>query len=194
MTKKYNSKHCVSEQIFFCFHRFKGKGDTKILIPMETFNPHHKKFRSRLCRHWLKGHCRLCDKCNFAHGYDEVMRFSPKNQRKRHFIFADVSIGEEIRQIGAFSPDSVMAHFSIDNNNKEKEENEQEPTNRYSWRTHKSCGRHEDKTCREIYPLRKDAKAYNESKKDYWGATDGNIRPNHVGNDQILSTTSRFSR
>ena len=34
-------------------------------------SPEHPKFKSRICRHWLKGFCRMGHDCNFAHGWEE---------------------------------------------------------------------------------------------------------------------------
>ena len=39
------------------------------------YNPTHPKFRTRICRHWLKGHCRLGHSCNFAHGWDNKIPY-----------------------------------------------------------------------------------------------------------------------
>ena len=33
------------------------------------YQPEHPRFKSKICRHWLKGWCRLGDQCNFAHGW-----------------------------------------------------------------------------------------------------------------------------
>ena len=39
------------------------------------YTPEHPKFKSRLCRHFLKGWCRLGTSCNFAHGWSEKKKF-----------------------------------------------------------------------------------------------------------------------
>lgn len=39
------------------------------------YTPQHPKFKSRLCRHFLKGWCRLGTSCNFAHGWSEKKTF-----------------------------------------------------------------------------------------------------------------------
>ena len=38
------------------------------------FTPDHPNFKTRICRHFLKGFCNRGDKCNFAHGYHQVKR------------------------------------------------------------------------------------------------------------------------
>lgn len=44
------------------------------------FTPEHPYFKSKLCRHWLKGHCNRGNNCNFAHGCDQIVtrKSSPK--------------------------------------------------------------------------------------------------------------------
>lgn len=44
------------------------------------FTPEHPQFKSKLCRHWLKGHCNRGDTCNFAHGCEQLVarKSSPK--------------------------------------------------------------------------------------------------------------------
>ncbi len=35
-----------------------------------NYTPNHPLFKTRLCRHWLKGYCKLGDaQCNFKHGW-----------------------------------------------------------------------------------------------------------------------------
>lgn len=38
------------------------------------FTPEHPNFKTRICRHFLKGFCNRGEKCNFAHGYHQVKR------------------------------------------------------------------------------------------------------------------------
>jgi hypothetical protein len=47
---------------------------TSLVVPSITdeFVPTHPNFRSKICRHWLKGYCNRGRKCNFAHGFSEV--------------------------------------------------------------------------------------------------------------------------
>ena len=40
----------------------------------DEFTPDHPNFRTKICRHWLRGHCLRGDKCNFAHGFTQVVR------------------------------------------------------------------------------------------------------------------------
>lgn len=39
------------------------------------YTPEHPKFKSRICRHYLKGWCKLGSSCNFAHGWAEKKKF-----------------------------------------------------------------------------------------------------------------------
>ena len=40
-------------------------------------NTHHPRYKTRLCRHWLRGYCKLQENCGFKHGwYDKK---APKN-------------------------------------------------------------------------------------------------------------------
>ena len=54
-----------------------------------NYNPTHPKFRTRICRHWLKGHCRLGDACNFAHGWDNKLQYE-NTAGKPEEIFLEV--------------------------------------------------------------------------------------------------------
>ena len=46
-----------------------------------------KKYKTKLCRHWLRlGTCNLGDKCNFAHGLYEL-RKKPKD-----YVWIDLNI------------------------------------------------------------------------------------------------------
>ena len=96
----------------------------------KAFNPHQKNFKSRMCRHYLRGYCMLGDKCNFAHSWDEIQRFSPRNGRSRKFVFAEVSLGEELRNIGGNSPDTVMAINNVQHTTKENTIDKHEETYR----------------------------------------------------------------
>lgn len=40
----------------------------------EEYIPTHPNFRSKICRHWLRGYCNRADKCNFAHGFNQVKK------------------------------------------------------------------------------------------------------------------------
>ena len=40
----------------------------------DEFTPDHPNFRTKICRHWLRGHCLRGEKCNFAHGFTQVVR------------------------------------------------------------------------------------------------------------------------
>lgn len=33
--------------------------------------PEHPKFKSRICRHYIKGYCTRGSACNFAHGWED---------------------------------------------------------------------------------------------------------------------------
>lgn len=46
----------------------------------DEFIPTHPNFRSKICRHWLKGYCNRGNKCNFAHGFSEV------KQKKKNLL------------------------------------------------------------------------------------------------------------
>lgn len=37
----------------------------------DTTTTEHPKYKSRICRHWLRGFCKLGNDCNFAHGWGE---------------------------------------------------------------------------------------------------------------------------
>ena len=43
------------------------------------YSPEHIKFRTKICRHWLKGYCNRGEKCNFAHGYVQVKKRTKQN-------------------------------------------------------------------------------------------------------------------
>ena len=43
------------------------------------YTPEHVNFRTKICRHWLKGYCNRGEKCNFAHGYVQVKRRTKQN-------------------------------------------------------------------------------------------------------------------
>lgn len=40
----------------------------------DEYTPDHPNFRTKICRHWLRGHCLRGEKCNFAHGFTQVVR------------------------------------------------------------------------------------------------------------------------
>ena len=46
---------------------------------VEEFTPDHPNFRSKICRHWLKGWCNRGASCNFAHGFLQVKKKKPKS-------------------------------------------------------------------------------------------------------------------
>lgn len=52
-------------------------------IPVEksVYTPEHVNFRTKICRHWLKGYCNRGEHCNFAHGYVQVQK--TLNKRKK---------------------------------------------------------------------------------------------------------------
>ena len=54
------------------------------------YNPTHPKFRTRICRHWLKGHCRLGSACNFAHGWENKLDCAAKFYGKPDDIWLEV--------------------------------------------------------------------------------------------------------
>ena len=40
------------------------------------------KYKTEMCRNWLETHfCQYDDKCNFAHGYDELIDKNPSNDK-----------------------------------------------------------------------------------------------------------------
>jgi hypothetical protein len=43
------------------------------------YTPGHINFRTRICRHYLKGYCNRGEKCNFAHGYVQVKKRKKQN-------------------------------------------------------------------------------------------------------------------
>lgn len=43
------------------------------------YTPEHINFRTKICRHWLKGYCNRGEKCNFAHGYIQVKKKTKEN-------------------------------------------------------------------------------------------------------------------
>ncbi len=49
---------------------------------VEEFTPGHPNFRSKICRHWLKGYCNRGVNCNFAHGFSEVKSKKQKSTRR----------------------------------------------------------------------------------------------------------------
>ena len=50
----------------------------------DEYTPDHPNFRTKICRHWLRGHCLRGDKCNFAHGFTQVVR---KVRKERPGLF-----------------------------------------------------------------------------------------------------------
>ncbi len=51
-------------------------------VIIEEFAPGHPNFRSKICRHWLKGYCNRGTICNFAHGFGEVKSKKQNNIRR----------------------------------------------------------------------------------------------------------------
>tara|TARA_Y100000739_G_scaffold117188_1_gene100714 strand:+ start:327 stop:617 length:291 start_codon:yes stop_codon:yes gene_type:complete len=56
----------------------------------------HPKFKSRICRHWLKGYCRLGEQCAFAHGWDEKRSYMNQAGRPEHMF---LELGNEEMEI-----------------------------------------------------------------------------------------------
>ena len=57
----------------------------------------HPKFKSRICRHWLKGFCRLGEACAFAHGWGDKRQYMNQAGRPEH-VFLELG-NEEIEII-----------------------------------------------------------------------------------------------
>jgi len=56
----------------------------------------HPKFKSRICRHWLKGYCRLGPQCAFAHGWDEKRQYMNEAGRPEQMF---LEVGSEEMEI-----------------------------------------------------------------------------------------------
>ena len=66
--------------------------DTISKKPSEEFTPEHINFRTKICRHWLKGYCNRGQKCNFAHSWEEV-----KKRKKESPIVATTTLHYEMK-------------------------------------------------------------------------------------------------
>ena len=152
------------------------------------FDPFHKKFKSRICRHWLKGHCKLhaTGQCNFAHGWDEVQQFSPKGENEGCFIFGEMTTGEEIRSIGGhFSPASVMEHFSVGTS---KEHIDKEKNEYIREETILESGNH----IRKISSFEKGEGQNLQCKKNIRCTSNGVVWKNHNPHAAILPVNNRW--
>lgn len=59
----------------------------------DEYTPDHPNFRTKICRHWLRGHCLRGDKCNFAHGFTQVVR------KERPALFDQPSNIQTIKEV-----------------------------------------------------------------------------------------------
>lgn len=58
--------------------------------------PSHPLYKTRICRHWLRGHCRL-ENCNFKHGwYDKPPVLLTQSGPPAPTITSSITWGKEV--------------------------------------------------------------------------------------------------
>lgn len=85
----------------------------------EEYVPTHPNFRSKICRHWLKGYCNRGDKCNFAHGYNQVKRKERKCISIPSKISYEVEKGNEKKEFNTMK--GLIDNYDIIHHNEVSE-------------------------------------------------------------------------
>ena len=81
----------------------------------KDFTPEHPYFKTKLCRHWLKGHCNRGLSCNFAHGFDQIVtrKSSPKTITVN--IYHEIEKGENTKEYNSMN--DLIDDYAINTKN-----------------------------------------------------------------------------
>jgi hypothetical protein len=71
--------------------------------PEKDFTPEHPNFKTKICRHWLKGHCNRGLACNFAHGFNQVVQRKSSPKTITVNIYHEIEKGENKKEYNSMN-------------------------------------------------------------------------------------------